>query len=56
MTRPQRIYAAEGGGEITGIIPRNNFIEYRWTPPGGKDTLLLNIAGAEQTGRLFVPI
>ncbi|HEX4501503.1 MAG TPA: YncE family protein [Scandinavium sp.] len=50
----QRIYAANGGGEILVINPRNNRIEQRWKPLGDKPALLLNIAEDNDTGRLFV--
>jgi DNA-binding beta-propeller fold protein YncE len=50
----QRIYAANGGGEILVINPRNNRIEQRWKPLGDKSALLLNIAEDSDTGRLFV--
>lgn len=49
-----RIYAANGGGEILVINPRNNRIEKRWKPLGEKTALLLNIAEDSATGRLFV--
>ncbi|MCS2153331.1 YncE family protein [Scandinavium goeteborgense] len=49
-----RIYAANGGGEILVINPRNNRIEQRWKPLGDKTALLLNIAEDNATGRLFV--
>ena len=49
-----RIYAANGGGEILVINPRNNRIEQRWKPLGDKPALLLNMAEDSQTGRLFV--
>ncbi|HEY2452682.1 MAG TPA: YncE family protein [Scandinavium sp.] len=49
-----RIYAANGGGEILVINPRNNRIEQRWKPLGDKPALLLNIAEDNDTGRLFV--
>ena len=49
-----RIYAANGGGEILVINPRNNRVEQRWKPLGDKPALLLNIAEDSQTGRLFV--
>ncbi len=49
-----RIYAANGGGEILVINPRNNRIEQRWKPLGDKPALLLNIAEDSDTGRLFV--
>lgn len=50
----QRLYAANGGGEILVINPRNNHIEHRWKPLGDKPALLLNIAEDSATGRLFV--
>lgn len=50
----QRIYAANGGGEILVINPRNQRIEKRWKPLGEKPALLLNMAEDAQTGRLFV--
>lgn len=48
------IYAANGGGEILVINPRNNRIEQRWKPLGDKKALLLNLAEDPATGRLFV--
>ncbi|TCV98720.1 YncE family protein [Biostraticola tofi] len=50
----QRLYAANGGGEILVINPRNNRIETRWKPLGNKEALLLNLAEDKETGRLFV--
>lgn len=50
----QRIYAANGGGEIVVINPRNQRVEKRWKPLGEKPALLLNMAEDVQTGRLFV--
>lgn len=50
----QRLYVANGGGEILVVNPRNNRIEQRWKPLGEKDALLLNIAEDSETGRLFV--
>lgn len=49
-----RIYAANGGGEILVINPRSNKIEKRWKPLGDKPALLLNLADDTATGRLFV--
>ncbi|MCS2150637.1 YncE family protein [Scandinavium manionii] len=53
-TNTGRIYAANGGGEILVINPRNNRIEQRWKPLGDKPALLLNIAEDNAIGRLFV--
>ncbi|MEG1120588.1 MAG: YncE family protein [Citrobacter sp.] len=50
----QRIYAANGGGEILVINPRNQRVEKRWKPLGEKPALLLNMAEDVKTGRLFV--
>ena len=50
----QRIYAANGGGEILVIHPRNQHVEKRWQPLGEQPALLLNMAEDAQTGRLFV--
>lgn len=50
----QRLYAANGGGEILVINPKNQRIEKRWTPLGADKSLLLNIAEDTETGRLFV--
>nr|WP_318382655.1 hypothetical protein [uncultured Enterobacter sp.] len=50
----QRIYAANGGGEILVINPRTNKVEKRWKPLGEKEALLLNMAEDSATGRLFV--
>lgn len=52
--RTQRLYAANGSGEILVINPRTNRIEKRWKPLGDKPALLLNMAEDDQTGRLFV--
>lgn len=49
-----RIYAANGGGEILAINPHSNKIEKRWKPLGDKPALLLNLAEDKATGRLFV--
>lgn len=49
-----RLYAANGGGEILAINPHGNKIEKRWKPLGDKPALLLNMAGDKATGRLFV--
>ncbi|GGD17257.1 hypothetical protein GCM10011513_13340 [Franconibacter daqui] len=49
-----RLYAANGGGEILVINPRTNRIEKRWKPLGEKEALLLNMAEDPATGRLFV--
>lgn len=49
-----RLYAANGGGELLVINPRNNRVEARWKPLGDKPALLLNIAEDAETGRLFV--
>ncbi|ELY2795724.1 YncE family protein [Cronobacter dublinensis] len=50
----QRIYAANGGGEILVINPTTQRIEKRWKPLGDKPALLLNMAEDPATGRLFV--
>ena len=50
----QRIYAANGGGEVLVINPRTHRIEQRWKPLGDKEALLLNLAEDPATGRLFV--
>ncbi|RKQ40828.1 YncE family protein [Enterobacter sp. R1(2018)] len=50
----QRLYAANGGGEILVINPKSNRIEKRWKPLGEKEALLLNLAEDPATGRLFV--
>lgn len=50
----QRIYAANGGGEILVINPHNQRVEKRWQPLGEQPALLLNMAEDPQTGRLFV--
>jgi len=49
-----RIYAANGGGEVLVINPHNHKIEKRWTAGDGKEYLLLNMAEDPATGRLFV--
>lgn len=50
----QRIYVANGGGEILVLDPKSNRIEKRWKPLGDKPALLLNLAEDKATGRLFV--
>jgi len=49
-----KLYAANGGGEILVINPHSNKIEKRWKPLGDKPALLLNLAEDNATGRLFV--
>ena len=49
-----RLYAANGGGEILVINPRTHKIEQRWTAGDGKAYLFLNLAEDPATGRLFV--
>lgn len=49
-----RIYAANGGGEILVINPKNYRIDKRLTAGDGKSYLFLNMATDPQTGRLFV--
>jgi len=49
-----RIYAANGSGEILVINPRNHKIEQRLTAGDGQDTQFLNMAEDPATGRLFV--
>lgn len=50
----ERVYAANGSGEILVINPRTYKIEQRWTPGDGKEYLFLNMAEDPATGRLFV--
>lgn len=50
----QRLYAANGGGEILVINPTTQRIEQRWAPLGVDKALLLNLAEDPETGRLFV--
>jgi len=49
-----RIYAANGGGEVLVINPHSHKIEKRWTANDGKSYLFLNLAEDPATGRLFV--
>lgn len=49
-----RIYAANGSGEILVINPRNNKIEQRLTAGDGQEYLFLHMAEDPATGRLFV--
>ncbi|WP_130833455.1 YncE family protein [[Erwinia] mediterraneensis] len=49
-----RLYAANGGGEILVINPHSNRIEARWKPEGEQPALLLNLAEDPASGRLFV--
>lgn len=53
-TLTDRIYAANGAGEILVINPRSHKIEQRWTAGDGKAYLFLNMAEDAKTGRLFV--
>lgn len=50
----ERIYAANGSGEILVINPRSHKIEKRLTAGDGKEYLFLNMAEDPATGRLFV--
>ncbi|MDL4915859.1 MAG: YncE family protein [Enterobacterales bacterium endosymbiont of Blomia tropicalis] len=50
----ERIYAANGAGEIAVINPHTHKVEKRWSPNDGKDYLFLNMAEDPATGRLFV--
>ncbi|ADU71671.1 YncE family protein [Pantoea sp. At-9b] len=50
----ERVYAANGAGEIVVINPRTHKIEQRWTAGDGKEYLFLNMAEDPATGRLFV--
>lgn len=50
----QRLYAANGSGEILVINPASQSIERRWKPLGDKPAFLLNFAEDSATGRLFV--
>lgn len=50
----ERVYAANGAGEILVINPRTYKIEQRWTAGDGKEYLFLNMAEDPSTGRLFV--
>ncbi|WP_312078242.1 hypothetical protein [Leclercia sp.] len=49
-----RIYAANGGGEILVINPHSHKIEQRWTPGDNNTYLFLNMAEDPASGRLFV--
>ncbi|WP_025901344.1 YncE family protein [Tatumella sp. UCD-D_suzukii] len=49
-----KIYAANGGGEILVINPHSHKIEKRLTAGDGKAYLFLNMAEDPATGRLFV--
>lgn len=49
-----RVYAANGGGEILVINPHTHRIEKRLSPGDGKAYLFLNLAEDPATGRLFV--
>lgn len=49
-----RVYAANGGGEILVINPRTFKIEKRLTAGDGREYLFLNLAEDPATGRLFV--
>ncbi|WP_413738309.1 YncE family protein [Sodalis sp. RH21] len=49
-----RLYAANGAGEILAINPHSHRIEKRWKPDDGDAYLFLNLAEDPATGRLFV--
>jgi len=49
-----RVYAANGSGEILVINPHSHRIEKRFSPDDGKEYLFLNLAEDPATGRLFV--
>lgn len=50
----ERVYVANGAGEILVINPHTHIIEQRWTVGDGKEYLFLNMAEDPATGRLFV--
>lgn len=50
----QRLYSANGDGEILVIDTGTNTITERWTPDDGKTYLLLNLALDKKRDRLFV--
>lgn len=50
----QRLFAANGGGEVLVIDLRSHTILARWTPGDGQRYLLLNLAHDPQSHRLFV--
>lgn len=50
----QRLYSANGDGEVLVIDTRENRILERWTPGDGKPYLLLNLALDAKRHRLFV--
>lgn len=49
-----RLYAANGSGEVLVIDRTTHAITERWRPEGGKEYLLLNFALDRATHRLFV--
>lgn len=50
----QRLYAANGDGEILVIDTQNNQIAQRWKPAGTDSALLLNIAVDKKRNQLYV--
>jgi len=53
-TLADRVYAANGGGEVLVINPHTHRIEKRLAAGDGKTYLFLNLAEDPATGRLFV--
>ncbi|MCQ9618135.1 YncE family protein [Paenalcaligenes niemegkensis] len=49
-----RLYAANGDGEVLVIDTSNNQIQHRWKPAGSDAALLLNLAHDASGHRLFV--
>lgn len=52
--RRNRLYAANGDGEVLVIDTRSHTIQQRWKPAGQEPALLLNLALDESGDRLFV--
>lgn len=50
----QRVYAANGSGQILVINPKTHHVEARWHADDQKAYLFLNLAEDPATGRLFV--
>ena len=50
----QRLYTANGDGEVLVIDTATNTIQERWTPGDGNEYLLLNLALDKKRKRLFV--
>lgn len=52
--KKNRLYVANGGGEILVVDTQSNTIQQRWKPAGQEEALLLNMVMDESGERLFV--